>query len=313
MKPIVPIFYYPLKAMFIDDNAELLKAYHYIDLPNKIITESDPEKAVQELINNTGKTCIFHDITDGHYTDLSQTNDATVISFTFNSIKELINDNDKYEKYGVVVTDYKMPIMNGIELCNNISELNIVKILLTGEYKPLDALTALHDDTIDYFLQKGKETTNDELLNSIRKLELKHFKNITQNFFNLTNNKFSFLADKAFAIIVNSIIKDNDITEYYLLNNTGCFLMINQTSQYMLNIYSDNDLDTFCDMYAHIDIEILGKIKQRELIPNFELSNHVNMVHDFYSCTKSDKYYYNFSKLENNNLFLRNNNNELRC
>ena len=52
MKPIVPIFYYPLKAMFIDDNVELLKAYHHIDLPNKIITESDPEKAVQEAMSH---------------------------------------------------------------------------------------------------------------------------------------------------------------------------------------------------------------------------------------------------------------------
>jgi FixJ family two-component response regulator len=297
--------------MFIDDNVELLKAYHHLNLPNKIVTESDPEKAVQELINNTSKACIFHDITDEHYTDSLQTNDAAVISFTFNSIKDLIHDNDKYEKYGVVITDYKMPIMNGIELCNNISELNIVKILLTGEYKPLDALTALHDDTIDYFLQKGKETTNDELLNSIRKLELKHFKNITQNFFNLTNNKFAFLADKSFATIINNLIKDNAITEYYLLNNTGCFLMINNESQYMLNIYSDNDLDTFCDMYAHIDTGILKKIQQRELIPNFELSNHANTANDFYSCIKSDKYYYNFSKLEFNNLFLKANNNEL--
>lgn len=311
MKPIVPIFYYPLKAMFVDDNIELLKAYHHLNLPNKIITESNPEKAVQELINNTSNTCLFEDITDNYYIDLSQSDDTAIISFTFNSIKNLIHDNDKYEKYGVVITDYKMPIMNGIELCNNISELNIVKILLTGEYKPLDALSALHDDTIDYFLQKGKSTTNDELLNSIRKLELKYFKSITQNFFSLTNNKFAFLADKDFATLINNFIKKNAITEYYLLNSTGCFLMINRTSQFMLNIYSDNDLDTFCDMYTHIDKETLKKIKQRELIPNFELSNHTNTEHDFYSCIRSGKYYYNFSKLETNNLFLRDNNNEL--
>ncbi len=303
MKPIIPMFYFPLKTLFVDDDIELLKAYHHLQLPNKITTENNPLKAIDELIKNTNQTIgIFNDISDENIIDSFETNEA-ILSFTFKNIKKLINDNEKYERYGIIVTDYNMPILNGIELCNKINNLDIIKILLTGEYNPLCAIPKLNNNTIDYFLQKG-QINSSQLLDSINLLQLKYFKNITQNFFNVTNNKFSFLANPDFATLIKKLISENYITEYYLLNHTGCFLMANNHSKFILNIYSDNDLNIFQDMYSQdINQDILNKVNKRELIPHFELPYSKNYSQYFYPCIKSGQHYYNFSKLTNNNIF----------
>ncbi|MDQ5919964.1 MAG: hypothetical protein QG673_20 [Pseudomonadota bacterium] len=303
MKPIIPMFYYPLKALFVDDDKELLKAYHYLDLPNNVSVEHNPNQAVQEILNNVSKNiCVFNDITEKSHTDSLTTNQEAILSFTFASIKELICDQDKYNKYGILVTDYQMGIMNGIKLCEHIGELDIIKILLTGEYNPLNAVSALNNNTIDYFLQKGKPTTTNELIESIRELQLKYFKNIAQNFLNMTDNKLSFLADKAFARLVNDLIKENNITEYYLLNNTGCFLMMGDGNIFVLNIFTDIDLDIFCDMYSHIATDLTRSVRLRQLVPNFELPSSQNLTEYFYPCKKFGKYYFNFSELKNLNI-----------
>lgn len=301
MKPLIPMFYFPLKILFVDDDIELLKGYHHLLLPNKIATENNPHKAVIELNKNSNKNIgIFNDISESSMIDLFDTNDA-VLGFTFKNIKNLINDKEKYEKYGIIIVDYNMPILNGIELCNKINNLDIIKILLTGEYSPLYAISELNNKTIDYYLQKGL-ITNYELSECLKALQLKYFKNITQNFLDVTGNKFSFLANPEFANLIKILINENNINEYYLLNNTGCFLMVNSQNKFILNIYSDSDLNLFQDMYAKdIDQDIINKVNQRQLIPNFELLDLEHLSKYFYSCKKIKEYYYNFSKISNDN------------
>ena len=296
MKPVVPLFYFPFKILFVDDNTDLLKSYHHLEIPNKIATESDPHVAIKDLVQNHIKLVqLFKDITDEQSIDKSTKEHESVLKFTFNEMQDLINNPLKYDKYGVVVVDYKMPEMNGIELCNTINDLNIIKILLTGEYDPLNALDTLNEDTIDCFLQKG-QTTSESLLSTINKLTLKYFKHFTHSFLNLAENRFNFLLDQEFINIFNSCIENNKITEYYILNSSGCYLMLNNKNKFIFNIYSDKYLNTFCDMYEYIDKKTLKQIKQRELIPAARLSDDINLKNDFYPCIKTGEYYYNLIK-----------------
>lgn len=305
MKLQIPMFYYPLKILFVDDDIELLKSYYHLDLPNKMEIESDPHIALEKLINQANKTVkIFNDITNASDINSLTTNDEAIIRFTFKNISKLVHNQDKYNNYGMVVVDYKMHGMNGIELCNKISsEFDILKILLTGEYSPTGAVAAFNENIIDSFLQKGTETTITALLNSINALQLKYFRNITQNFLNLTENKCDFLYDVDFINLVNNFIHEHNITEYYLLSNTGCYLMKNKLNNFILNVYTDTDLDIFCEMYEHLNPALIEEVKLRKLIPNFKLPEQTNfaLTDYFYPCEQSGPYYYNLYKPDKDN------------
>ena len=297
---LVPIFYFPLKILFIDDDVELLKAYHHLNLPNLISTESDPINAITLVReNHIDYISIFNEVTDNNYvSSLINDSDATV-SFTFDNIKKLINDQNKHEKYGILVIDYKMPTMDGIQLCKQLYDLKVIKILLTGEYNPLDSISSLNNKTIDCFLPKGKADITTELIESIKYYQLEYFTEITSTFLNITANKFGFLADKDFIKIFNNVIRERDITSYYLMNNTGCFLLYSNQDKYILNIYSENDLNTYCDMYSHLPPEYINKVIKRQLIPNFELPENLNDLDGYFYVTNTDgNYYYSIIKRE---------------
>lgn len=300
MKLLIPMFYFPLKILFVDDDHDLLKSYYHLDLANRIATESDPYKAIQLLTNNhIGAIKIFDDITDEQDIDTLTTDNESVVKFTFKNLHKFINNEYKYDKYGITVVDYKMPKMNGIELCNELnSKIDIIKILLTGEYKPLDALTAMNENKIDNYIPKGNPNTISDLLITIEALQTKYFINATRNYCNLLENKLEFLFDTSFAEILNNSIISNNVIEYYLLNGTGAFLMKNKTHTFILNIYTDKDLDIFCDMYEHIGSSLLNEVKTRQLIPNFKIPKNIEIKDYFYPAAKFGQYYYHLSKFE---------------
>ena len=302
MTKLVPMFYYPLRILFVDDDVELLKAYQSLDMPNMISTENDPIKALEMISNNPHDYInIFNDITVASDVDCLRSDDEPVISFTFDNIQKVINNNEKHTQYGIIVADYEMPMMNGLELCNRLmNKFDIIKILLTGKYSQSDSVTSLNKGVIDYFLSKGKATTPTELIECINELQLKYFKNITSYFIKATTNKFNFLKDAHFAKLVSRIISENKIHSYYMLNNTGCFLMINNQNKFILNSYTDFDLDLFCNVHDYLAYDFLSPIQQRQRIPSFNLEvGYVDIVdNSLLTCSQENKYYYNFSMLK---------------
>lgn len=192
--------------------------------------------------------------------------------------------------------------MNGIEVCERLNEkIDIIKILLTGEYQPLEALTAINKRKADNYISKGKPNTFTELITTVQELQLKYFITLTQNYSTVLNNKFKFLFDCEFAELFNTLKDKNNFIEYYLLNNTGSFLMKSPSSKLLLNVYTDEDLDTFCEMYNYLDNSIISEIKARNIIPNFKIPNKPDVKNLFYPAEKTGKYYYNLTEINDFN------------
>lgn len=72
------------------------------------------------------------------------------------------------QKYGVLITDIKMPILNGIELLKKLDELNIevTSLMLTGFADFEFARKGMRFGVVDYLL---KPVQQDELINSVKK------------------------------------------------------------------------------------------------------------------------------------------------
>lgn len=298
MQLLIPMYYYPVKVLFVDDDLNLLMAYQHFHLPNQIETISNPKQALEAIIaSQANKLNLFKDITEEAQIDLAQSNPDTIIGFAYKSLNKIIDSQTKYNQYGILITDYQMPEMNGLELCDQLANYDIRKILLTGAYSTTNAVSALNNKEIDYFMPKS-ELTAESLTMCIHQLQLRHFYKITENFLSITGNKLTCFTNPDFANLINNFVQQNNISEYYLLNHTGCYLLKNEKDKFILNIYTEEDLEQFCNMYSHIDPELLYNVQQHNLIPHYELPKQEEITQAyFYPAQQLGIYYYNFVKV----------------
>lgn len=177
-----------------------------------------------------------------------------------------------------------MPKINGIELCNKLTYNNLIKILLTGKYEIRDGLNALNNKQIDYYLPKSQDA---EILTVIQKTQHKFFANLTHDVLEITGcNELCFLKDTNYVNLFNHIITENKITTYFLLNNSGCYYLSNESHRYVLTVYTKQSLDEVIADYAISITQIVNE----QRIPSYNAisQNQVKML----PYTQTGNYYY---------------------
>ena len=71
-----------------------------------------------------------------------------------NPLKALEDYKKNYDQYGMVITDIRMPEMNGFDLVNNIKKINTnISIILMSAYDNID-YSQLNNITINEVIQK---------------------------------------------------------------------------------------------------------------------------------------------------------------
>lgn len=274
---LIPLFNFPTKIIFVDDNESLLNTYKTLDLPNIISCYSQPTKALEDINQK------IHLDNHEHLLDVYCENDIGEMLIVSN-INKLISSKDKYNYIGQVVTDYKMPDLNGVDLCKSITNNYIKKTLLTGEFEPVQVLPACHDEIVNYYIQKGDVNLDQKLFQSVGKNQKKFFLSLT-NFI-----KVNVLSDVKFANLFDKIIKDYNVKEYYLYTKTGSFIFLNDKGYYLFNVYTDEDIDYINQMLGLNELQT--ELISRQKIPNAEVFLYPDKP-IFNDCKKYENYYYN--------------------
>jgi DNA-binding NtrC family response regulator len=89
-----------------------------------------------------------------------------VFGFT-NPLKALEHYKKNYDQYGMVISDIRMPEMNGFDLVKNLKKINTnIIIILMSAYDNID-YSQLNDITINAFIQKPIQIK--ELLSTVEK------------------------------------------------------------------------------------------------------------------------------------------------
>lgn len=270
------LFYFPLKIMLVDDNVDYLALCKNKIRVNPIEISNKPLELINGLdyLNIDIKSFIKEFIDNEFSVDYS-----AIDSF----VKKYINLN----KTGILITDYDMPEINGLELCSKFEQTNLIKILLTAEYNITDAMEAVNSKQIDYYLPKG---SNEKLLKAIDTVQLKFFQQISKSICQMTGaENMPFLIDDNYINIFNKIIKDNNITTYFILNSFGCYYLANATNKYVLSIYSNSDLEELSDELS------INNLKSRQQIPSCKsiLTDNV----EFLTCSQYGDYFYHLENV----------------
>lgn len=268
----IPIVYYPLTVLCVDDEQLMLTTLkNYIEGKFPVQTAVTPLAAQQMLDNNVQKITQYLNglIIKNHSPD-----DEIQLNIKLENLLSLSNDDSKHTEIGIMLVDFMMPEIDGIEFCkfNRQNYPDLKNILLTGHQDYQRVLNAFSKDIIDAFLQKSQENLFSELISTILDLNTLYFLRATQQLRTIieTHKKLPISEDK-FKGFFNKIIQDMEIKKWFLLDLNGSFLFVNsKNNSFYFVVHTEESLNEFTSLYSEPEFyPFVDQIKNRNKIPFF--------------------------------------------
>ncbi|WP_131777802.1 response regulator [Legionella fairfieldensis] len=233
---------------------------------------SDPYKALEEIIS-TYKENMISNSSDFLIELEDEDNDKNYFSVDFSKIKAIDKSPVKNSIISVAIVDYSIPLMNGIEFCEKIAHLPILKIMLTGHADFKIAVDAFNKGIIDRFLVKDTPNMLDEIVESIKFMQNQFFEKQSYPLLNcLSATKETLITSSEYGDHLKSIINQLNAKEYYMLNALGNYLLITQSgARYYFIVLLDKQLEEFIDIAtdAKANQELISKMINRTHAPIF--------------------------------------------
>lgn len=243
-KAIQP-FSYPTTVAFVDDSAAFLSNLSLQlkpDLAFRLF--SSPSEGLKYLNGRTLPDQAPEPIFSA-YLDRTEENDAhQVIAMRVDAIRSLVHNPARFNSVSVVVVDYDMPELNGMEFCRRITDPAIKKIVLTGKADEHLAVKSFNEGLIDRFIRKHEMDAVDTLNQAIRDMQLAYFDRCCRTVLDaLSVSEYAFLKDHALAAHVAGICHSLGIVEHYLSYQPHGLLMFDgEGTAYLLVIHTEESL-----------------------------------------------------------------------
>jgi CheY-like chemotaxis protein len=198
----------------------------------------------------------------------------------YDLICSMMHDKSRLDSISCIVTDYQMPQMNGIEFYKKIHRNEIFrKILLTASMPYFEVIQLLNQQVIDSFIDK-KDISK-------RQLFLEHLNREKYNFFQsksrfiiesiqISSPNSPYLSNEYTKVLANILAKYG-IIEYYLLNQYGWYLLINNLGQqYYFFFFSEEDINEMA-------IEAKENIQDQKIFMSLQSYNNALCYYDMKS------------------------------
>ena len=274
MKSKIPLCFYPTQIVFVDDNPEFLDALSMaFSKQFNVQAFSDTDSALS-YINEYQREADL--IANDEKPKPQGDSDAWVKRvLTHQNTKRF--DEQRAKEVSVLVVDYSMPSMNGIEFCEKIKNTAIKKILLTGYATPADAINAFNKNTIHYYLKKNEGNMLQDLEVAIRQLQHAYFNELSSSLkTEAIDSGTPFFADPRLAGYFQQACESLEVAEYYYLTNPSRFALRTRTgSNFSCVIYTEED------MVEHLQIlkeegapkTLYIALESRKFVPLFQTTD----------------------------------------
>ncbi|MCC2624782.1 MAG: Response regulator receiver [Burkholderiales bacterium] len=273
----LPLFYFPTTIVCVDDNALMLKTLDTLihsNIKQHQVKKFDNSGGALDFLKNNASGIsniqFLRSFVEHEYCDLTN---HSPVDLEISKFSELAENSNKVNEISLLIVDYEMPGLNGIELCQQLKDISAKKILLTAHGDYQKALNAFNNKLVDRFVVKGQNDTQDNLVAYIKSLTHEYFDDITaklQAHLKVSGNLAVF--DEIFIKFFNDLVLREQIKEYYLIDKNGSFLLINSLGQHSyLLVHTDSSLDYFVEIYnEEPDAEkYVKQVEGRGLIPCF--------------------------------------------
>ena len=186
-----------------------------------------------------------------------------------------------------VISDYEMPIISGVEFFQRLRSIDLHKVMLTGIATNALAVSMMKDGLIDDFIRKSDFDFTSSVENSILKGKRLLFEGITNRHVTLgkTFNCDIYVQDDV-RDLVDDMVRENNVIEYYALDEKGSFIFINQYNKISaVFVYDKSYISSkYNAIRNYIDPELFKKLIEGTkilTIPLYEVSKYAGRINDF--------------------------------
>lgn len=264
--------YYPTTVILIDDNKQFLNNLS-LQLPDNVLFRSFSEPAgALKFINSAplGNEMSEHETDDPD----AVLPDQFSVKFNLRNIHQAIFNAQRFNRVSVIVVDYAMPGLNGLDLCKQINHPNIKKIMLTGEADNDIAVQAFNEKIIDHFILKSSPILSAKMVAAINVQQREYFKEQSQDLMKhfFSNASPSCLRSPEFINLFEQTIDELGIVEYYLMDDNGSFLLLDANAKpSWLAVKSEEEM---ADLLAHARFEeaptdVIAALEEKIKLPYF--------------------------------------------
>lgn len=270
----IPPFYYPTTVVFVDDSRDFLANLSLqLDAGLAFRLHDSPVDALVALNGPSGQPSLVERVfsVSRHGDDLPLSHH--VIDLNLDNIAREVHNEHRFEQVSVVVVDYDMPGIDGLELCRNLKNPALRKILLTGKADEKVAVQAFNQGLIDRFILKQDPDVIPILNRAIVDLQLAYFENLGRMVMDaLALGSHPFLRDALFAGEFRRICTRLNIIEFYLTAFPEGILMLDADGAPSLLIVKTEE-----DLLGHFEIAydqaappaLLDALKSNKVVPHF--------------------------------------------
>ncbi len=267
-------FYFPTTVVFVDDSRDYLAnlslqldsrlAFRLLDAPCQALAaiNGSPES---ELLNERyfAPYRYREEMSSHHH----------VIDLDLDKIHREVHNEYRFQQVSVVIVDYDMPEMNGLEFCAKIKDPAIKKILLTGKADDKIAVDAFNEGVIDRFITKNNEKVMAILDRAISEMQQAYFRDLERMLVDaLAIGTHRFLSDSRFVEEFKAISERLQIVEHYVSTTPEGILMFDANAvPYLLVVQTEDHLmaqhEIAFDQGA--PDELLAALRSNEVVPHF--------------------------------------------
>lgn len=267
MKNFIPICFYPTRKILLDDD-NIFSESILLNMKDKFFSAcTSPNNLLNYLLKEYSPMFKQADLFKTALTDyeLSMHGNFHIPTKKFNSIVT----NNVPEDISVILVDYHMQDMTGIDFLNKIKTFPFKKILITGEQNYTVGIDALNVGLVDAYIRKDDPDLLKKLNNLITTLEWKYFTDLSASVYNFPD--FDYLANRCFIEKFEQLIDKNKIAAFFLENKEGDFSWFNTREQSFIAVRSKKRLQEL-SIIAKEDgasKEIVNHLERAEVIPFF--------------------------------------------
>lgn len=234
-------YFHPTTLLVLDDDAYYVESFkfHFGD-QFPCVAYTQPEKAIEHLTSQDKARPRFDRLQD----QTSSPVDAAVSDErrSCQHVRRVMADANRFRRVSVLVVDYDMPAMSGLQVCRAIRHLPVRKLLLTGKAGLDVAISAFNEGVIDTFLTKHDPDIQSTLPRQVLRLQDEYFKATTELLgTTLSRGEAPFLTDAGILETLASVMKGRRIVEHYVVDKPPGVVLVDQNGAAMVFVVMDGE------------------------------------------------------------------------
>jgi len=268
--------YYPTMTVAIDDDVDFLGILtQHMGIPD-CLPYSSPANAIQALSkNNPFQRIRSRVVKEAPIAEESESApEDHAIVFNIRSLHEEIYNGNRFHDVSVLIIDYYMDDMSGIEVCEALSHHPAKKILLTGGAdKEKLAIEAFNKGIIHRFISKSDMQFPTKLKQAIHVLKEAYFRDLTTTLLpHISTISKTISQYPPYINFIQNVLAQFNAIEYYMVETTGSYLMLDANGNTCWLILKDEtEMKNFEKLAYEMEApkHLIKGISERSLMPFF--------------------------------------------